>query len=301
MDQNKMERLLRLMKLMSGSVNYSIPELGKKLGMSDRTVYRYIDTFKSAGFAVIKLYGDTYKLGKLPKNSVDIDRLVYFSEEEAYLVNSMINQLPSSNSLKTNLKVKLAAVYKSTNIAEFTMSKKTSALVEDLGDAINNKSKVILNGYQSAHSLSTRDRFVEPFAFTSNYTDVYAFDLEDKKNKIFKISRIEGITILGESWTEEASHRKQEVDLFRISGDEPKHIKLQMTMRAKNLLVEEFPLAGKYLRQVGPAYELETDVYGFEGVGRFVAGLCNDIEILESQELRDYVKAQLLSGVERLG
>lgn len=300
MDQNKMERLLRLMKYMSGSVDYSVGELARKMGTSDRTVYRYIDTFKSAGFAVIKLYGDTYKLGKLPKNSVDMDKLVYFSEEEAYLVNSMINQLPSTNSLKTNLKTKLAAVYKATNIAEYTMDRKTSALVEELGEAVKNRNKVVLKGYQSAHSLTTRDRLVEPFAFTPNYTDVYAFDLEDGKNKIFKISRIDSVLTLNETWTAEDLHRKQEIDLFRISGNEPKHIKLRMTMRAKNLLLEEFPLAEKYLQYSGTDYILDTEVYGFEGVGRFVAGLVNDIEIVESPELRVYVKAHLSAGLDKL-
>ena len=54
MDQPKIERLLRLMKMMSGSVNYSIDELSDKLDMSPRTIYRYIDTFKNAGFAVTK-------------------------------------------------------------------------------------------------------------------------------------------------------------------------------------------------------------------------------------------------------
>ena len=48
MDQPKIERLLRLMKMMSGSVNYSIDELSDKLEMSPRTIYRYIDTFKNA-------------------------------------------------------------------------------------------------------------------------------------------------------------------------------------------------------------------------------------------------------------
>ena len=46
MDQPKLERMLRLMKYLSGNVNYSIAELGRKLEMSPRTVYRYIDYFR---------------------------------------------------------------------------------------------------------------------------------------------------------------------------------------------------------------------------------------------------------------
>ena len=107
MDQPKIERLLRLMKMMSGSVNYSIDELSDKLEMSPRTIYRYIDTFKSAGFAVTKMYGNIYRLGKMPKNAPDFDRLIYFSEEEAMLVNGLIDSLSPSNTLKANLKDKL--------------------------------------------------------------------------------------------------------------------------------------------------------------------------------------------------
>ena len=73
MDQPKMERLLRLMKLMSGSVNYSLEQLSRKLDMSERTIYRYIDTFKESGFVVTRFRGNVYKLGRMPKNA-DEDR-----------------------------------------------------------------------------------------------------------------------------------------------------------------------------------------------------------------------------------
>src|SRR5574344_1497880 len=111
MDQPKIERLLRLMKYLSSNSSNSIGSLGKKLGMSPRTVYRYIDTLKSAGFSVSKLYGDVYRLTSMPDSSVDIEKLVYFSEEEAYLVNGLIDRIEASSSLKAGLKAKLSAIY----------------------------------------------------------------------------------------------------------------------------------------------------------------------------------------------
>ena len=65
MDQPKIERMLRLMRLMASNTNYTIDELAEKLKMSYRTIYRYIDTFKASGFAVAKLYSNVYKLGKI--------------------------------------------------------------------------------------------------------------------------------------------------------------------------------------------------------------------------------------------
>ena len=53
MDQPKVERMLRLMMLLSGGVNYTIDELADKLETSYRSIYRYLDTFKAAGFVVL--------------------------------------------------------------------------------------------------------------------------------------------------------------------------------------------------------------------------------------------------------
>ena len=97
MDQPKIERLLRLMKMMSGNVNYTIDELAEKLGTSYRSIYRYIDTFKESGFVVEKVHSNVYKLGKMPRSYVDLKNLIYFSEEEAYVVNKRRNWQSTSN------------------------------------------------------------------------------------------------------------------------------------------------------------------------------------------------------------
>ena len=55
MEQPRIERMLRLMKLMSGNTNYTIGELAKKLGITYRSVYRYLETFESSGFVVEKV------------------------------------------------------------------------------------------------------------------------------------------------------------------------------------------------------------------------------------------------------
>ena len=290
MDQPKMERMLRLMKFLSGNVNYSVQELSVKLGMSVRTIYRYIDTFKSAGFAVTKLHGDCYKLGSLPKDTLDLERLIYFSEEEAYLVNSLIDGLTPTNSLKSNLKQKLSAIYKSTSIAEYVDARSNAAHVQTLGEAIDRQLKVVLKNYESGNSHTIRDRFIEPFAFTADYIDVWGYDLEDGKNKTFKIARIDEVVLTGEEWSCEMQHRKSGTDIFRMSGEVPYRVKLRLSFMAKNLLVEEYPLAGKYLSREGKDWILDTEVFSMNGVGRFVSGLMGEVEIIVGEELRSFLK-----------
>ena len=171
MDQPKIERVLRLMTLMSGSVGYTIDELAERLDTSYRSIYRYIDTFKACGFAVEKVHGGIYRLAKMSPKYPDLDKLVYFSEEEAYLVNHLIDRLDPTNALKAGLKSKLAAIYASTSIADYIDKGSNAANVEALSHAIREKKAVRLIRYESGHSGQVRDRLVEPFAFTTNYIE----------------------------------------------------------------------------------------------------------------------------------
>ncbi len=89
MDQPKIERLLRLMKLMSGKEDYTVNQLAEKMDTSYRSIYRYIDTFKDCGFVVVKKQGNIHKIGKMPKKLIDLKDLSYFTEEEAYILDSV--------------------------------------------------------------------------------------------------------------------------------------------------------------------------------------------------------------------
>lgn len=294
MDQPKIERVLRLMQLMSGTVNYSIGELAGKLDTSPRTIYRYIDTFKDAGFVVEKVHGDVFRIAEMSGKYPNLENLVYFSEEEAYIVNSLIDRLDSTNMLKANLHRKLASIYDRTSIAEYVDRKSNAANVESLSNAIRGKFCVILRHYESGSSGSVRDRHVEPFAFSTNFIDVWALDIEDGRNKVFKISRIDEVTVLNdEPWSMESLHRRQPTDVFRMSGEPVETIRLRMSTLAKNLLIEEYPLAEKDIRKWHEQWILETVISNVMGAGRFVMGLPGEVVISRGDALKQYVKTEI--------
>lgn len=290
MDQPKIERMLRLMKMMSGNVNYTVEELGDKLGISYRSIYRYIDTFKASGFVAEKLQKNVYKLGKMPRSYVDMKNLIYFSEEEAYIIDSLINSLDETNTLKTDLKKKLSAVYNFTTMISYVQKKDIAERVEALGKAIRGKKKVVLKAYESANSKEVSDRHVEPFAFTTNCIDIWGFDTEKQENRIFKISRIGSVKIQEEAWEYEEKHERSKTDCFRMSGYEQTPVKLELGLQAKNLLLEEYPLAEKDLKREGKKWVLETMISDMAGVGRFVIGLAHDIKVVDSPALTEYIK-----------
>ena len=282
--------MLRLMKMMSGNVNYTVEELGDKLGISYRSIYRYIDTFKASGFVVEKLQKNVYKLGKMPRSYVDMKNLIYFSEEEAYIIDSLINGLDETNTLKTDLKKKLSAVYNFTTMISYVQKKDIAERVEVLGKAIRGKKKVALKAYESANSKEVCDRHVEPFAFTTNCIDIWGFDSEKQENRIFKISRIGSVEMQEDGWEHEEKHERSKTDCFRMSGYEQTPVKLELGLQAKNLLLEEYPLAEKDLKREGKKWVLETMISDMAGVGRFVIGLAHDIKVVDSPALTEYIK-----------
>lgn len=61
------------------------------------------------------------------------------------------------------------------------------------------------------------------------------------------------------------------------------------------MLTEEYPLSEKYLRKNhDDEWILETDVSNYNGVGRFIMGLLHDIDILEPEELKIFIREKIL-------
>ena len=290
MDQTKITKLLRLMKLLTGNVSRTIDQLATEMGITSRTVYRYIDTIREAGFVVNKLYGNVYAMGKVGRGLSDFNKLIYFTEEEAYIVAKMINGIDNNNVLKRDLQRKLASIYDSTSIANYIDNTATAANVEALADAIKRRKQVVLKHYESAHSDEAKDRRVEPIEFTTNMIDIWAYDVENAENRMFKVARIQEVEVTDDDWAFKSMHKVQRPDLFRMTGSLNEIVSLQLDTRAKSLLLEEFPLAEKELRRENGKWILTTRINSLEGVTRFILGLAADITILEGENLRDYIR-----------
>ena len=285
-----MERMLRLMQYLSGITTQTINQMAKDLGMSKRTLFRYFDTFKKAGFTITRVGESIYQMTSHPSNSPDLENLVYFTEEESIVLARLIENLNNTNSMKGSLKKKLAAVVDCTSLADYMSSRSYSSIIGTLEQAIKEHKQVKLTHYSSSNSNKAKNYVIETFAFTLEYADVWAYDLNAKANKMFKLTRMEEVALLGD-WEYEDKHEAKTIDAFRMSGDGHPigHVKLKMTTRAKNLLVEEFPVTSKQVSKGQRCWYWEGDVNAYEGIGRFVMGLHREISLEEGDGLRTWI------------
>lgn len=292
-DQDKIKRTLQILLELTKHFGVKISDLSERYEISKRTVYRYLQSFKDIGF-VYERNDEWVKIAKNTNPSKDISELLHFSQEESYVLQKAIHNLDENNVIKQNLAQKLYSLYNSRNIADTIVRENAGENVSLLCDAIENRKQVVLKDYQSANGSTISDRKVEPFAFTTNYISVWGYDLEKNENRLFKTARIGHVNIRTELWHYEESHQKKDPDVFRMVGKDQYHITLVMSMRAANLMKEEFPESEQYITPVpNNKYRFQGMIYSLHGAGRFILGLMDEIEIVEPQELKKYLNEKI--------
>lgn len=294
MDHSKLERMLRIIILLTSNRQYSIEDIAKRIFVTPRTVYRYIDTIKEVGFLVKKHNEKYYYIDRNSNYFKDISDLVHFSAEESLLLRHAIDNIDENTQIKQNLKKKLYTIYDYRILPEIVIHKGMAGNVSELMNAINEKKQVRLLEYRSSHSSQVTDRLVEPFEFTTNFVQVWCYEPATGINKLFRLSRIQCVEKKESSWQYEPQHSASNIDLFRISTTQRMPIHLRLGIKSANLLREEFPLSEKELQQEDTDHWiLKTEVCSYDGVGRFVMGLLDDIEIIDSPSLVHYLKEKI--------
>ena len=286
----QIERQLLIMRMLASYSSFSVEDIAEKTNYSISQIYRYIDfLYDTDGFEIEKIIPSVYHLESIPKELSEFNNLVYFTEEEAYIVHDFICSLNNNNALKAGLMKKLKLILQNTNLSDFNYRKNCASTISLLRKAISEKKKVILKHYSSGNSKTIRNRFIEPFEMTGNYSEFWAYDLEDNRNKTFKVERIHKVIVLDESWTQQRFHRSSQTDCFHMGGDQWTHIVVSLDTEAMNLIGEEYPLALEDITQEGKRWILDTYVKSMKGIGRFVLGVNDDVKVLEGEALKEYL------------
>lgn len=302
MELGTFERQLRLMVLLTQNREYSIDELCSRLDMSRRTVYRYLELFKDIGFDVVK-QGQIYRLDKSSPFFREITQLVHFTEDEALTLRHVLDSLSDTSVQARRLRQKLERIYDFGILNQIASDKSQAENLQALYEAIKQHRQVVLEQYSSASSNRTDDRLVEPYLFLNNNNEVRCYEVKSRQNKTFKVARIGHVQLLDLLWDHEACHTRLYTDLFHFSGEQLFPIKLRLGRLAYNLLKEEYPTSERFLKpDADDAHWIfETQVCSYLGIGRFVLGLFEDIEILESDAFRAYLQEKILVLTKKFG
>lgn len=291
---NRLGRQLQLLLLMIDGRQHTVTELCDVLGTSARNLYYFFDQLREDGF-LLKRKNGCYLLDTRSPFFQQIATSVNFSDDEAAYLYKLVDAVKPKTNYAEAVINKLCRFYDIDFVTDKKLQSKTVENVSRLYDAMNRKRVVILCDYSSSHSRTVSNRFVEPFLFLNEQNDIRCYELASHTNKTFKLSRIGEVRIVEElMWSHEYMHKNVYTDLFMFSGENYYHVKLRLGQLARNLLLEEYPRATRMVRQDDERHWLlETDVVSYVGIGRFVLGLAEDIEVLEDEGLRHYLREKV--------
>lgn len=286
--QAKLLRLFSIIAILK-SGHWSIRQLAERFDTSERTMYRYIRLLEEVDFLIEKDFDNRYFI----VTSEDDPGQALFTTEETRLMRKLIQAGTDNNPLKNLLLKKLSFNSELDSMPRLFVKARVGKIIDDLARAIKNKKQVVLRSYHSAHSNEIRDRLVEPIQFGDNYQSIMALDVQDKTNKQFKLDRIGEVIEMDKTFAFEHLHQKNPSDIFGFTGDANTWISLELSMKAYLLLREEFPLAIPYIEKTETNYCFHGPVASFEGIGRFVLGLMDEIRIISPDSFKDFINKKI--------
>ncbi len=290
MDHGKMERLLPMMLLLSGTRRYSIEELASRFEISERTVFRYLETYERSGFVLDKENG--YRLHTETPSFKSFQKLLHFSEDEAHILYQTLAQIEGSSPIKERLLRKLNVLYDFHVLEHQTPD--ALAMIRQVRQAMERKQQLCFVAYRSSNSDSVADRVIEPFAFLPNYEAVWAIEVASGQCKQFRLSRIGCVKETAHPWTYEPKHCIPFCDAFRMSSETPiANVEARLSLKAYNLLIEEHPQSREYVVEDAGQFLLNIPVASFAGVGRFVLGLPGEIRVMVPEEFKSYLQEEI--------
>ncbi len=290
---NKSIRLLRLLFFLSGGYPKTKKECTDYLEIRDSAFYNYCNEIQNIGFNLLQKDG-RYWVEAGDKPTKMLANLLHFTEEEAYILSRTIDAIEGNPHAAFRLKQKLVAFLNQDKAVEAYLKKEKPEIITLLNKAIKERKQVLLVNYASGNSLTVRNRRVEPFEFKDDFNLVWAYDTEVRENRQFKICRMEDVTETPFHWEYEYSHRSMPVDVFRNTGELIKKVEFELNLRARNLLIEEYPLTEKYVSELTSGrFLFKAPVAKYEGPGRFVLGIAEDIRLIGDEDFRRFVKVKI--------
>ena len=301
MELDKFDRQLRLLLMLTQNRNLTVDDVSRQLSMSRRSIYRYIDSFKQMGFIVVK-EGPRYHIDPESPFFKQITSLIHFTEDEAMTINQVLNSVYDNSPQVRHLREKLSSLYDYKVLSKHGVDEHIAQNLAALFEAVKTERMVVLRDYASPNSAQTSDRIVEPYLFVSENSEVRCYEIKTGQNKTFKLSRIRKVEPLDLLWSHKSEHAEYFTDLFHFSGEERFPVTLILGRLSMSLLVEEYPGASAMLKkQDDGRFLLKTEVCSYKGIGRFVMGLIDDIEIVDSPDFVEYLRGKVEDLTQKVG
>lgn len=296
----KLERLISMVYMLLNNEILSASELADKYGVSQRTIYRDIETICAAGIPVVSYQGANGGYGIMEEYKMDKSLL------GSYDVGSLVTLLQSMSSVFQDERASETI----RRLQTIQGNQKSSSLNMDIGsrpfyrkslqllrEAINER-KVIRFFYVNAKN-ERMEREVEPVQLLYRYDAWYLFGYcrEREDYREFRLSRMADLKALGLHFS--AGHKMREELPRPDAPQDRKPVMVVLRVSASSLAraLDHLHIAEKQFHEDGRAtLRFEADERSLTNwLPAIILGLGEDAEVVEPPALREHLAAKLAS------
>lgn len=302
---NKFDRIISILILLQTKKRITASFIAGRFETSLRTIYRDINTLKSAGIPVIGDPGIGYSIMegyRLPPVMFNEGEALSLLTAEKFMANTVDYKTHQHYSdamtkikaiLRSSEKQALDVLNDSITITRYK-SEKHKPYLQDLFKSIASF-KVLKISYQKADGTSS-NRIVEPLGcyHQSNFWYLVGFCQEKCDYRTFKINRIQDLIILDETF------KKHKINLQNYLEEQARKRKEKQQAKVIEVFfhssVVQFANLRKYYFGVIDEVEKENGVtmkfwsYSTEVMARWLMQFTNKATILQPEILRDRIK-----------
>lgn len=285
------EKTLLLIRLLNTPPARTVAQLMSRLGMKQSALYRHIKLLKEIGYPIKT--DENHR--KYIAFSLSSGNSVLEPQELDYINDALLKTV-ESDFLKTSILHKLNRNLSLIPLADALPQLHNSRMLRLITNALEEAWCIKIKNYHSVGSNTITDRHIEPLELTQENRYLIGWDLDKDRQSQFKLERIGSIVLL-EKEPITPGRIATPTDIFGLTGDEWKQVRIKLKNIAHHLLSEEFPRARPYIRKMKGEYYFDGPVRNWKGVGRFVLGLPGELEVIAPEEFKEYLVQRLKRGV----
>lgn len=287
-------RILSLVSLLHRDVYWPIDRLAKRFGTTTRTIYRYLNDLERMNYTLVKDELNRYKIASNETNRL----LPEFDPDEYLFLRETVASIRADHPLRTTLLEKINDNLNLPVLGTLAAQQVTMNILRTLQEAMDEQVCVRLKDYYSLRSDTVTDRMIEPIRLIRGMRYIMGIDRKTNEVRQFKIDRMSGVEKLKIKSTNLPDFSEWGIDDFLMNGHKGISVRLGLTNKAASLLCEEYGVKKESLIVHSSKefpFRYETQVYGMEGVGRFVMGLIDQIKVFGPERLKTYVRKKYVS------
>lgn len=290
----KIDRLFSIVQILINKKMVTAGELAEHFNVSVRTIYRDIDILSANGIPVYCSQGKGGGISILDNYLIDKAMLSDDEQKQVLLSLQSVNatgQIDVEDSL-----IKLRNVFKKNNtdwieidFSNWEQSDNEKEIFESIKYSIINCRVIKCSYFNTKGEISKRK--IEPYklVFKGYQWYVYGFCLMRNDFRFFKLTRIDDLTVLNETFS-----RKEGISVntkYNIDTNEIVKVKLKINSRMAARVYDEFR-KGKITFN-GEFFIVEANIPKNEYLYTYFLAYGNDLEVIEPVEVRREMKILL--------